>query len=217
MHRVFTDRLEAGRLLAQALSEYRGTDAVVLGMARGGVAVGYAVSEALHLPLQALVVRKVGSAVNPELAIGAVSETGALWLDQGLSRATGSSRNYVEAELQRQRAEAARRQQEYGVEHGLQQVQGRQAIVVDDGIATGASALVAVRSARDLGASRVVLAAPVASPQSVGMLSEAADRVVVLDRPSRFYAVGLYYRDFEQVSDAEVIRYLEAARQTVGT
>jgi len=214
MNDGFVDRLEAGNKLARLLEEYRNNDAVVLGMARGGVAVGYAVAEELDLPLEALVVRKLGAPRNAELAIGAVSETGALWLDQHIIRATGASGEYIQREVAAQVAEAKRRQREYAVGPGLEAIRGKTAIVTDDGIATGASALVAVQSAHTLGASKVVLAVPVASPQAVRFLKPSVDQLVVLTEPEPLYAVGLYYQHFDQVTDAEVIDHLRcAARQ----
>lgn len=202
----YADRLDAGEKLAAALEAYRGTDAVVLGMARGGVAVGYAVARALGLPLEALVVRKVGAPGNPELAIGAVSETGRRWIDPVVVRATGTLEQYIDREVAAQIEEARRRQEMYGATP--EDVRGKVAIVVDDGIATGSSALVAVWSARDLGARRTVLATPAASPQAAARLREQADEVVVLQEPDPFLAVGLYYRRFDQVSDEEVKHYL---------
>lgn len=208
---AFADRLEAGRSLARSLERYRESDAHVLGLARGGVAVGFAVAEALRLPLHALIVRKIGAPQNPELAIGAVSETGQQWLDMALVRATGSDDAYLQREIAEQVAEARRRQQQYRVAAGPDAVRGHPAIVVDDGIATGASALVAVRSARDLGARRVLLATPVASPQAVELLRPRVDELELLRTPDPFIAVGLHYGNFEQVTDQEVIKYLERA------
>ena len=207
----FVDRLDAGEKLSAVLAGFREGDAVVLGMARGGVVVGFAVAQNLNLPLQALVVRKLGAPRNPELAIGAVSETGALWLDRHTVRATNASEDYIRAEIARQVAEARRRQAEYAVGPGLGIVRDKPAIVVDDGIATGASALVAVKSARDLGASQVVLAAPVASRQSVRFLAPSVDQLVVLAQPEPFYAVGVFYEHFGQVTDEEVVDLLRRA------
>jgi putative phosphoribosyl transferase len=207
----FRDRVEAGHRLAERLAEFRNGDAIVLGMARGGVVVGYAVAEDLELPLQALVVRKVGAPHQPELGLGAVSETGVRWLDPRLIQSTGATPEYVEREIGAQVAEAQRRQREYDVGPGLDAVRGNTAIVVDDGIATGGSALVGVTSARDLGADEIVLATPVASSQSAHVLAPHVDDLVVLDTPDPFFAVGLYYEDFDQVGDAEVVRYLRAA------
>jgi len=211
MSEEFVDRLDAGRRLAEALQHYWDGDAVVLGLARGGVAVGYAVAEALNLPLRALIVRKIGAPDNPELAIGAVSETGVQRLDRQIIEATGASDEHIERETAAQVAEARRRRREYASGPGLQSTRGHPAIVVDDGIATGATALVAVRSARDLGASRVILATPVASLPAVRMLKPAVDEMVTLGTPDPFFAVGLHYRRFEQVTDGEVIHYLKMA------
>lgn len=212
--RTFDDRVEAGEELALALAQHRDSDAVVLGMARGGVAVGFAVATALGLPLQALVIRKLGAPRNPELALGAVSETGVRWIDYALVRATGATQLYLQEEVAAQVAEARRRQQEYDVGPGLEAIAGRVAIVVDDGIATGASALVAVQSAHDLGASRVILATPAAAPQAVHLLRPQVDDLVALLTPDPFISVGLYYRHFGQVSDAEVVNYLRQAQRT---
>jgi putative phosphoribosyl transferase len=175
------------------------------------VVVAFACAEDLGLPLQALVVRKLGAATNPELAIGAVSETGVRWLDRNLAQATGSSDRYLEREIEAQVAEARRRQHEYAIGPGLQTIKDRTAIVVDDGIATGATALVACTSARDLGAREVILATPVASEHAVRFLEPAVDRIVVLQTPEPFFAVGLYYEQFDQVTDAEVKHYLALA------
>jgi len=216
MNGLFEDRLEAGHRLAEALQEYRDSNAVVLGLARGGVVVGYAVAETLNLPLRALVVRKVGAPNNPELALGAVSETGEQWLDPNIVRATGANQSYLEREIAAQVAEAQRRQREYAIDSGLETVRGRPAIIVDDGIATGATALVAIRSARHLGASQVILATPVASPQAVQLLTPHADKMVVLSTPEPFLAVGLHYRHFDQTTDAEVVQYLRLANARQG-
>jgi predicted phosphoribosyltransferase len=208
----FVDRLDAGHHLAHALERWQGQDAVVLGMARGGVVVGFAVAEDLGLPLQALVVRKVGAPHNAELAIGAVSETGVRWLDPYIVRMTGAGEEYIQQQVAVEVEEARRRQREYAIPPGLEIVRGRTAIVVDDGIATGASALVAARSAHELGASRVVLAVPVASQQAVLFLRRDVDQVVTLATPEPFYAVGLYYRHFDQVTDDEVKDFLRQAQ-----
>jgi putative phosphoribosyl transferase len=209
----FTDRLEAGRLLGEILRDRGVDEGVVLGLARGGVEVGYAVASTLGLPLRALIVRKLGAPQNPELALGAVSETGVQWLDPSIVQGTNASQEYVEAETERQIAEARRRQEQYNVGSGLDSVLGKQAIVVDDGIATGASSLVAVESARGLGASRVILATPVASAQSLWMLKPAADLVIALEVPEPFLAVGYHFANFNQVTDEDVVRYLHLANE----
>lgn len=212
---LVVNRVDAGDRLAEALTRYRDTTAVVVGLARGGVVVGYGVSQRLDLPLQVLVVRKLGAPRNPELAIGAVSETGVQWLDPYLVAATGASEAYIRGAEARELAEARRRQDEYRTGPGLDSIRGRTAILVDDGIATGATAMAAVRSARALGADRVVLAVPVASAPAAQLLRPETDDFVALDIPDPFYAVGLYYRNFDQVSDDDVIKYLAAAANGV--
>jgi putative phosphoribosyl transferase len=209
----FQDRQDAGHRLASALEPYVGPDTQVLGMARGGVDVGFGVAHALHLPLHALVVRKLGAPHNPELAIGAVSETGQRWLDSYLVHATGATAAYLEREIAEQVAEARRRQEEYETGPGLEVVRGKPVLLIDDGIATGASALVGARSVRDLGASRVVLGTPVASRQAVQLLRPEVDALVTLAEPEPFMAVGMYYRNFDQTGDAEVIDLLRRARE----
>ena len=183
----------------------------MVGLARGGVAVGSGVAASLDLPLLALVVRKIGAPYNRELALGAVSETGCLRLDAETVRATGATQEYIDRTVAEEVEEAKRRQAAYNVGASLQSVQGRTAILIDDGIATGASAVVAVQSLRELQAARVLVAAPVASPRAVAMLERLADGVVVMEAPADFYAVGQFYDDFDQVTDAEVVRDLERA------
>jgi putative phosphoribosyl transferase len=205
---AFVDRIDAGERLAQALSDYRETDAVVLALPRGGVVVGSAVARELRLPLRALIVRKLGAPHNPELAIGAVSENGVKWLDYAIVREVGATESYIEREVVAQRAEAERRQREYRGGASLEEVRGRTAIVIDDGIATGATALVGAQSARRLEASQVVLATPVASPQAASALKPFVDRFVALQTPDPFLAVGMHYEYFGQVTDREVVEYL---------
>jgi len=209
---MYTDRLDAGNRLAAQLKALLGTEAVVMGLARGGVAVGAAVAEALGLPLRVLVVRKVGAPNQKELAIGAVGETGVRHLDDHLVRITGASETYVQAEIEREVQEARRREATYGQDRPAT-IRGRTAIVVDDGIATGATALVGLLTARDLGAAHVILATPVASRQAVKTLSPYADSITVLATPDPFIAVGMYYSRFDQVIDGEVIDLLEIAQR----
>lgn len=213
----FNDRFDAGRHLAGALQNYTSANAVVLGLARGGVEVGAAVAEMLRLPLRALVVRKIGAPRNPELAVGAVSETGVRWIDDRLKKPTGASDGYLDEAIAVEVAEAKRQQATYGIDDLRDTVRGRVAILVDDGIATGATALVAVRSAHDLGASRVVLATPVASAQATSALEQEAAEVIVLVTPEPFRAVGLHYRHFDQLDDEAVLRRLREARFRIPT
>jgi putative phosphoribosyl transferase len=207
----FADRADAGRQLAAALDGTVDADSVTVGLARGGVAVGAALARALHLPLTVLVVRKVGSPPNPELAIGAVSETGHRWIDAELCAATAASEAFVAAGVERATAEARERRASYGDALPLDIVNDRTAVVVDDGIATGATSVAALRAVRSLGARTTILATPVASPLALRLLSGEADRVVALLTPADFAAVGAYYDDFAQLTDRDVIEALRGA------
>ncbi|HET9093163.1 MAG TPA: phosphoribosyltransferase family protein [Acidimicrobiales bacterium] len=209
---LFNDRSEAGRRLATRLKGLAGQGVVVLGLPRGGVPVAAEVAEELDAPLDVIVVRKLGVPFQPELAMGAIGEGGATLLDDDVRRRAGVSAEAVaEAEL-REEGELAARARRYRGDRRPVALEGRVAVVVDDGVATGSSAKVACEVARRRGAGRVVMAVPVGPPGIETAMAGAADEVVCLDTPERFFAVGQYYRDFSQVSDEEVIARLEAAR-----
>jgi len=208
--REFVDRTEAGTQLAALLRPLAEEDVVVLAIPRGGVEVAAVVAEELGAPLDIVIPRKVGAPNNPELGLGAVAE-GVEVLDPSLIDALGVSREYLSAEIARQREEIRRRAQAY--RGGRPQVDLREkvAVVVDDGVATGGTAVAALRWARLHGASRVILAVPVAPAEGVDRLRGEADEVVVLLAPRMFYAVGQWYQDFPQVSDRRVVELLAAA------
>jgi putative phosphoribosyl transferase len=209
--KVFADRADAGRRLVARLQRYRNSDAVVVGVARGGVIVGAAVAQMLNLSLRALVVRKIGVPGNSELALGAVSETGAIWLDAELMQKLGVSPRYARQKATEKLREAREIQTKYQGDQNAPEVQGRAAILVDDGVATGATAFVAIEAVRALGVSSIVVAAPVASCLTVTQLRQHADEVVVLETPGHFFSIGQFYRDFRQVSDDDVIQLLQLA------
>jgi putative phosphoribosyl transferase len=200
---VFADRIEAGTALATALLGSVPGDAVVLGIPRGGVVVAAAVAARLGLQQDVVIPRKVGAPGNPELGLGAIAE-GVRVLDERLIRNLGVTPEYVEAEVEAQEREIARRTARYRQGRPPVPVVGRTVVVIDDGVATGGTATAALRWARAAGAARVVFAAPVAPPETIHRLSAEADAVVVLSTPAAFYAVGQWYLDFPQVSDAEV-------------
>mgnify|MGYP005843682073 CR=1 FL=1 len=210
---LFEDRHDAGRRLAAELGEYRGSDAIVLALPRGGVVVGYEVSTALGLPLEVFISRKIGAPGNPELAIGAVAEIDGLWMDREAMLVLGVSEEYVREEAERQRHEIERRIQLYRQGRPVPPLAGRTAIVVDDGIATGYTMLAAIAGIRTAHPRELVVAVPVAPQETLWRISKEADRVVCLATPEPFYAVGYHYVGFEQVSDEDVVRYLERARQ----
>jgi putative phosphoribosyl transferase len=210
---IFADRVEAGERLGEGLRSLAGSNAVVLAIPRGGVIVGEAAARALGAPLDVVVPRKIGAPGNPELAIGAVAP-GIRVLDRRMVGGLGVSDAYLDREIAAQEAEIERRQRAYRQGRPPQPVEGRVAIVVDDGVATGSTAIAALRWARDQGAERVVLGVPVAPPQSLERLRAEADDVVVLDTPSPFFAVGEWYRDFDQTTDGQVV---EALARSAGT
>jgi putative phosphoribosyl transferase len=207
---VFFDRHEAGARLAEALGRYAGGDAVVLAIPRGGVVIGAEVARALGAPLDVVIPRKVGAPGNPELGLGAVAP-GVRVLDERLIRDLGVSTEYLEREIAEQEHEIERRSSAYRGGKPPVEVKGTTVIVVDDGVATGGTALAAVRWAKEAGASRVVLAVPVAPRQSMAALAREADEVVALATPEPFYAVGQWYERFDQVGDDEVIATLSGS------
>lgn len=210
---MFSDRVEAGKMLTSALMDYAGGDAVVLAIPRGGVVVGYEVANKLRLCLDLIVPRKIGAPHNPELAIGAVTEDGIVMIENRLVEYLGVSRSYIEEECDMQRLEIIRRLKRYRGDLPYPNLQGRVVIIVDDGIATGATIRAALASVRKKGPQSVVIAVPVAPLSTIRGLEEAADRVVCLSTPEPFFAVGQFYRNFPQTSDGDVKRLLRLNRE----
>ena len=204
---VFADRVEAGERLGLALAGRLGPDAVVLAIPRGGVIVGEAVARAIGAPLDVVVPRKIGAPGNPELGLGAIAP-GVRVLDPRMVAGLGVSDEYLEREIAAQESEIERRQHAYREGRPPVAVRGQVAVVVDDGVATGGTAIAALRWAREQGATRVILAVPVAPRQALARLAAEADEVVVLETPEPFFAVGEWYRDFDQTSDREVVSAL---------
>ena len=213
--RVFHDRPEAGRLLARELRTYAGRDdVVVLGLPRGGVPVAAEVAEALGAPLDVLVVRKLGAPGQEELAIGAIGEGGGRVLNRQLVRDLGLSSAAIDRIAAREERELQRRVASYRGGHEALEVEGKTVIVVDDGVATGATMRAGLQTVRALGASAIVAAAPVGAADAVALLEEDADEVVVLETPAWFSAVGQWYEDFGQTTDDEVRTLLVRRRRT---
>ena len=211
---VFRNREEAGRLLARALGAYAGRDdVVVLGLPRGGVPVAAEVAQFLQVPLDVLVVRKLGAPGQEELAIGAIGEGGVRVLHERLVRDLGLSREAIERIAGREECELERRVVAYRGGHQALEVGGKTVIVVDDGVATGATMRAGLQTLRALGAARIIAAAPVGAADSVASLEDNADEVVVLEKPSWFSAVGQWYEDFGQTTDDEVRALLARHRR----
>ena len=206
----FRDRDEAGGYLADVLRAGLPQDSVILAIPRGGVEIGAVVAERLGLPLDVVIPRKLGAPGNPELGLGAVAE-GVHVLDERLVRALDVSAAYLDAEIERQEAEIRRRTAAYREGREPVHVRDRVAVVVDDGVATGGTAVAAIRWARKAGAREVVFAAPVAPVEGVRRLEQEADGVVVLSTPHHFYAVGQWYAQFPQISDERVVDLLRRA------
>ena len=212
---VFADRADAGRRLAAELEHLRGEQVVVLGLPRGGVPVALEVAQALGAPLDVIVVRKLGVPFQPELGMGAVGEDGVRVINWEVVRVAGVSENELAAVQAREEAEVTARAARYRVRRARLPLDGRVAVVVDDGIATGSTARAACQIARAHGAARVVLAVPVAPPGWEAGFRGEADELVCVDTPVWFAAIGQFYADFSQVADGEVIACLERAATPV--
>lgn len=216
---MFRDRTEAGRRLAERLQHLRDRDPVVLALPRGGVPVGFEIASALGCPLDVVLVRKIGAPHQPELALGAVvdGEQAETVINEDVAASVGASEDYIEQATRRELEEIERRRQLYRGERPRAEVAGRTAIVVDDGIATGATMRAALIAIRRAGPAHLVLAAPVAPPDTIEKLAREVDEVVCLATPWLFFAIGRFYDDFHQVSDQEVIDLLERAQAWVGS
>lgn len=206
----YRNRSEAGRLLAAELGRYKsGRDVLVLGLARGGLPVASEVASFLDAPLDVLVVRKLGAPIQPELAIGAIAADGTRVLNEEIIRDLAISADSIDLITQREQAEVERRERAYRSGRPPLDLKDHIVILVDDGLATGSTMLAAVRFARQRSPKKVVLAVPVGSIQALEMLRAEVDECVCLATPEWFNAVGEWYRDFPQVTDAEVKTLLD--------
>jgi predicted phosphoribosyltransferase len=212
--RIFPDRTAAGRELGAALALRQFTaPPLVLGLPRGGVPVAFEVAAALHAPLDVMVVRKVGMPGQPELAIGAIASGNIVVRDPDTLRYMPDGGAGFDALAARERGELERRERAFRGARPPPDLRARTVILVDDGLATGSTMLAAVRAARQAGAARVVVAAPVSSHEAAALLGAECDEVVFLMVPPALYAIGQWYEIFDQTPDAEVCRLLELSRQ----
>lgn len=207
---TFVNRQDAGERLAPMLAHLRPRDPIVLGLPRGGVPVAAIVADVLDAPLDVIVVRKLGTPRNPEYAIGAIGEDGVRILDEAAMRMVGVGHDQVASIERAECDELARRAALFRRGQPRLDLTGRTAVIVDDGVATGATAAVACRIARALGAETVVLAVPVAPRQWKDLLRDEADELIAVETPAPFYAVGFWYSDFRQTTDDEVVAALAA-------
>jgi predicted phosphoribosyltransferase len=213
--RTFHDRAEAGSMLAERLRGLPLHDPIVLAIPRGGVETGAALARGLGCELDVVLSRKLRAPHQPELAIGAVSEDGSVYLND--FAATVADAAFIEAERRRQVAEIASRRTRFRAVCPQADVKGRSVILTDDGIATGATMIAALRTVRATGAKEIIVAVPVGSPSRIAAIRPLCDRVVCLQQPEDFQAVGQFYRSFEQVEDARVMELLGRVAEEVST
>lgn len=213
---TFHNREEAGRRLVEQLLHYRERPAtLILALPRGGVAVGYQLSLGLHLPLDVFIVRKLGAPDNPEYALGAVGETGTVYVNPEAVAGSHFLRTDLKQLMEVKREEIVRRQALYREDRRLPVLTGRTVILVDDGIATGSTFIASVQSIRHLKPHRLIGAIPVGPIDTIREVRAIVDELVVLATPDPFWAVGNHYVDFAQVSDREVIEYLSQAKEAL--
>jgi len=209
---MFRNREEAGRMLAEKLSHYRNDPTgLILALPRGGVAVGYQLSLALHIPLDVFITRKIGAPGNPEYAIGAVAETGSRYLNQEAISSFDLSRHELERLIHVQEKEIARRRDLYRQGRPLPQLTGRTVLLVDDGIATGSTFMASALAIRSLQPRSLVGVIPVGPPSTMREVRAHVNELTVLMTPDPFYAVGDFFVDFTQVEDRDVVEYLNLA------
>jgi len=210
---LFKDRHEGGKLLAKELARYeRAEDAIVIALPRGGVVVGYDICLALALPLDVLITRKLGTPWNPELAMGAIAETGYVHMNSDVMREYHVTQTQLDREMECQKSEIQRRIQRYRGGQAMASLKGKTVILVDDGIATGATFYASIGAISKQETARLVAAVPVAPPRIVAELKGLVDEVVVLYSTEWFFGIGQFYEQFPQVDDEEVVASLETVR-----
>lgn len=209
---IFRDRTDAGKQLAKALEAYSSqSDAIVIALPRGGVVVGFEVAALLHVPLDIVCPRKIGAPFNPELAIGAITETGEAILSDQIIQEFAISPSYIEVAKEEERKKAQWRLEHYRKGRPSRKLENKTVILVDDGLATGSTMRAAIKTVRAEHAKSIILAVPVAPPDTLSRLEKEVDKTVCLSSPVEFYAVGQFYNFFDQTTDEEVISLLEKA------
>ncbi len=211
---LFKDRSDGGKKLAVLLTEYKDfPDTIIIGLPRGGVVTAFEVSQALNLPLDIIVPRKIGAPTNPELAVGALTQEGDIVWNETLLKSLGLSVSDVAEIIEEEKAEASRRLRVYRGDLPPLDLNNKTVILVDDGIATGATMRAAIASARAQGAQKVVVAVPVSPPEALKRIKQEADKVICIETPEIFSGVGAFYKEFGQTEDQEVITLLNKAQR----
>lgn len=212
---IFRDRIEAGELLAKQLLSYKNNkDVIVLALPRGGVPVAFQVAKELHLPLDIFLVRKLGYPGQEELAMGAIASGGVIIYNENIIRMGGISEKDIQSAIARESQVLQNREQLYRGDRPPLQVKDKIVILIDDGIATGATMRAAIAGLKKLNCKKIIVATPVAPPDTYETLLNEADEVVCLELPYPFYAIGGWYQDFSQTSDEEVISLLNQTTET---
>ncbi len=210
---LFKDRIQAGQELAKKLLKYKDKDIIILAIPRGGVVIAYEIAKALNSPLDLIIPRKIGAPYQPELAIGAVTQDGTIILNEDIVNYLPIPNGYIEAEAEKQKLEIERRLIKYRGNAIEPNVENKIVIIVDDGIATGATMLAAIASIRKKNPLEIVVAIPVAPAETLKKIKEYADEIVCLYTPEPFFAIGQFYEKFEQLEDEEVIEILNKSKE----
>lgn len=206
----FKNRVDAGQQLAKKLNRFKNNpDAIVIGLPRGGVVPAFEIAQALNLPLDIVVPRKLGAPINPEVAMGAVTEDGSVHLDQTIISMLHVTKEELDKIIEEETTESKRRLKTYRKDRPPLDLKNKITILVDDGVATGATMFAAIESAKTRGAQKIIVAVPVGPPESMHKIKKKVDEVIVLDQPADFMAISLHYMFFPQTSDEEVIEFME--------
>ncbi len=207
---IFQDRTQAGSKLAEKLKPYQNSpDAIIIGLPRGGVVVAYQIAQELNLPLDIIVTRKIGAPGFEELAIGAITEEGKAVLDYKIIKTMEVEGDYIKSEIEKEKKEAQRRLKTYRGNRPPLDLKNKIAIIVDDGIATGATIKAAIKSATGKGAKQVIVAVPVAPRDVIDSLKKETYKIICLEKPPTFYGISMFYKEFAQTEDKEVIQLME--------